>query len=123
MGRFFSLETPLAPGPLHCGQFASSSTNANVGKGSGNKQTIKMRVSPFLRLNNLDLISSKQRVRIEVIGIQQYAPKFNLLRLAIDCGFNKDICVPQRAISASRATQGTVKTLRRCLLDDHDLDL
>ena len=69
MGRFFSLDTPLAPGPLHCGQFASSSTSANDGKpGRPNKQTIKVRRRPdVIRLNNPDLISIKERLRIEVI--------------------------------------------------------
>src|SRR5215813_13284801 len=69
MGRFFSLETPLAPGPLHCGQFASSSPSANNGMpGRPHKQTIKMGRRPdVIRLNNPDLISIKERLRIEVI--------------------------------------------------------
>jgi hypothetical protein len=69
VGRFFSLDTPLAAGPLHCGQFAPSSTNADDRKSErGDRQTIKMRVRPdVIGLNNTDLISTQERLRIEVI--------------------------------------------------------
>ena len=75
IGRFFSLDMPLAPGPLHCGQFASSSTRANDRKAErGNKQSIKMTVKTDVsRLNNPDVIRSKESLRIDVIWDKQYA--------------------------------------------------